>query len=160
MKLHNVQIIESGHQSTARLFELGLSFIYCKKMAHWPSLTTINFLLKRGFDDGKLGTDIKWEPCELTQNEYLQAIDVVMGGDSYKIDDKDFEWDIWFSESYKGMTVNERLWFFNLSDEFENCIKRKDENCAVGVLIRAKFTSEQAKETARSVLENPKYYGY
>ena len=99
MKLHWVQVIESGHQKTPRLFELGLSFQHCKKIAFWPSLNTMNDFLSRGHDDGELGTDIKWESCELTQDEYIDAIDAVMNGSNYKIDDKDVDWTTWINDN-------------------------------------------------------------
>jgi hypothetical protein len=70
MALHWIRIIESGHMSTQRLFELGLSFGVCKRKRRWPSLEAMNSFLRKGVDDGQLGTDIEWEACELTREDY------------------------------------------------------------------------------------------
>ena len=98
MPLHWIKIIESGHLSTRRLFELGLSFGICKRKRHWPSLETMNAFLKRGTDDGALATDIQWEPCELTQDEYRQAVTDFMDGLPFKIDAGFSEWEDWISK--------------------------------------------------------------
>jgi hypothetical protein len=98
MPLHNIKIIESGHFSTRRLFELGLSFGLCKRKQHWPSLETMNAFLKQGTDDGALATEIEWEPCELTQDEYRQAVANFMDGQTFKIDTGFLEWEDWISK--------------------------------------------------------------
>jgi hypothetical protein len=96
MALHWIKIIESGHMSTQRLFELGLSFGVCKRKQRWPSLKTMNSFLSRGADDGALGTDIQWEPCTLTQQDYEQAVTAFMRGEPFTMDTDERTWDDWF----------------------------------------------------------------
>jgi hypothetical protein len=98
MALHQVKIIESGHLSTQRLFELGLSFGVCKRKRHWPSLETMNSFLRGGTDDGELGTDIQWEPCELTQEDYECSVTAFMKGEIFKMDTGHASWEQWFTE--------------------------------------------------------------
>ena len=98
MAIHNVRIIESGHMSTERLFELGLSFGVCKSKRRWPSVETMNSFLRRGADDGALATDIEWEPCALTQQEYERAVTAFMKGEPFTMDTEHREWDGWFAE--------------------------------------------------------------
>jgi hypothetical protein len=98
MALHWVKIISSGHLSTQRLFELGLSFGVCKQKRRWPSLGTMNSFLIRGADDGALGTDIQWEPCTLTQQEYEQAVTAFMQSEPFTMDTEDRAWEEWFTQ--------------------------------------------------------------
>lgn len=98
MPLHYIKIIESGHLSTRRLFELGLSFGICKRKRHWPSLETINAFLKQGTDDGKLGTTIEWPPCELTLEEYQKSVVDFMDGQTFKMDVGYKDWEDWISK--------------------------------------------------------------
>jgi hypothetical protein len=98
MPLHYVKIIESGHMSTQRLFELGLSFGVCKRKCHWPSLETINSFLKQSTDDGKLGTTIEWPSCELTLQEYQQAVVAFMAGKQFKMDTEISDWEGWIEK--------------------------------------------------------------
>ena len=98
MAIHNVKIIESGHMTTQRLFELGLSFGVCKRKRRWPSLETMNTFLRRGSDDGVLGTHIEWEPCALTEQEYQEAVTAVMRSERFTIDTDHRTWDDWFAE--------------------------------------------------------------
>ena len=98
MAIQNVKIIESDHMSTERLFELGLSFGVCKRKRRWPSLDTMNDFLRRGADDGALGTDIQWEPCTLTQEEYERAVTAFMRGAPFTMDTDDRTWDDWFAQ--------------------------------------------------------------
>ena len=98
MDIHWVRIIESGHMSTVRLFELGLSFGVCKRMRRWPSLKTINSFLMSGVDDGALGTDIEWQPCELAQSDYEQAVSAFMAGESFTLDTEPTSWQVWFAQ--------------------------------------------------------------
>ena len=97
MTLHNVKIIESGHMSTERLFELGLSFGICKRKRRWPSLQTMNSFLREGSDDGALATDIKWELCELTQEDYERSVRAFMGEEDFRIDTDTRSWEDWFA---------------------------------------------------------------
>lgn len=98
MKIHTIRIIDDiGHQSTQRLFELGLSFGTCKQLRKWPSLYTMNTFLKAGVDEGELGTTIEWEPCELTSEEYQKALTGFMRNETYDIDETDENWEDWFA---------------------------------------------------------------
>jgi hypothetical protein len=94
--LHRVRIIEQGDLSTHRLFELSLGLATCRKMGKWPSLQTVNSLLSRGTDDGNLGTDIEWEPFEMTEPEYLALVRELMAAKQYTVDDSRLHWDEWF----------------------------------------------------------------
>jgi len=98
MALHWIKIIESGHMSTQRLFELGLSFGLCRRKGRWPSLETMNSFLRGGTDGGALGTDIEWEPCELTRQDYEQAVVALMKGEPFKMDADPRSWEDWFKE--------------------------------------------------------------
>ena len=104
MPLHWVKVIESGHLSTQRLFELGMSFGVCKRMRHWPSVETMNSFLAQGTDDGDLGTTVEWEPCQLRQDEYEQAVIAFMKGEPFKMDAGQRGWEDWF----EGMSKNAR----------------------------------------------------
>jgi hypothetical protein len=97
MPLHYIKIIDSGHKSTRGLFELGLSFGVCKRKRHWPSLETMNAFLKQGTDEGKLGTDIEWPSCELTQDEYHKSVVAFMDGATFKMDSESANWEDWFA---------------------------------------------------------------
>jgi hypothetical protein len=95
MAIHSVKIIESGHMSTVRFFELGVSFGICRSIGRWPSLDTMNAFLSTGSDDGALGTDIVWEPCVLTRAEYESAVASFMKGEPFSIDSVASTWDTW-----------------------------------------------------------------
>ena len=99
MALHSVRIIdELGHQSTQRLFELGLSFGACKRKRRWPSLDTMNSFLRGGTDEGESGTTIEWESCELSQQDYEAAVSAFMKGDSYQMDSGHQSWEEWLEK--------------------------------------------------------------
>ena len=102
MAIHWVRIIESGHQSTARLFDLVLSLRVCKRTRCWPSLQTINSFLARGNDDGNLGTDIEWEPGVISQVDYENALAVIMENGHYEIDDEPLNWEEWLTKNVAG----------------------------------------------------------
>ena len=97
MAIHNVNIIESGHMSTVRLFELGMSFGVCRRIGRWPSLETMNAFLTGGCDDGALGTDIVWDPCALTRADYESAVTSFMKGAPFSIDAVATDWETWIS---------------------------------------------------------------
>ena len=59
-----------------------------------------------------------------------------------------------------GMTVNERLVHFGLLADFDEAIAARDKAAAVAVLVRARFTPEQADYTASKVLSAPERYGH
>jgi hypothetical protein len=98
MALHWIRIIQSGHMSTQRLFELGLSFGVCKRNRRWPSLETMNSFLRKGTDDGQFVTDIEWEACELTQEDYERAVTTFMSGVPFEMDTSNRCWEEWFAE--------------------------------------------------------------
>jgi hypothetical protein len=109
MSIHWVKIIESGHLSTQRLFELGLSFALCRNKRRWPSLETMNSFLRGGTDGGALATDIEWEPCELTQTEYEHAVAGFMNGEAFTTDTASRSWEDWISEISDENPVNKRM---------------------------------------------------
>ena len=84
--------------STQRLFELGSSFGVCKRQCRWPSLVTMNSFLRQGTDDGVLATNVEWEPCELTQEQYECAVDAFMQGEPFQMDTAPTTWESWFAE--------------------------------------------------------------
>jgi hypothetical protein len=59
-----------------------------------------------------------------------------------------------------GMTVNERLCHFGLMDQFDSAAKSRNVPAMEQVLLQARFSATQAKETALAVASNPKRYGY
>lgn len=64
------------------------------------------------------------------------------------------------NESVGGMTVNERLFHYGLFESFDLAAKSRNFDALVHLLIQAKFSEEQAEQTARSLLDDPKRYGY
>jgi hypothetical protein len=63
-------------------------------------------------------------------------------------------------QSIEGMTVNERLCHFGLTDEYGEAIRSNSKGLAISVLERAKFTREQAEFTVQTTLADPKRYVY
>ena len=59
-----------------------------------------------------------------------------------------------------GMTVNERLFYFNLLEKFDSCIDSNNRELAIETLCEAQLSLEQAIETVSQIFENPKAYGY
>ena len=60
----------------------------------------------------------------------------------------------------KGMTVNEQLHTLDLSEAFARAVETRDLDECIEVLVNAKFSYEQATETATMVLADPAKYGY
>ena len=58
-----------------------------------------------------------------------------------------------------GMTVNERLSHFGLFEAFDSAVASRKLSAVVGVLLQAKLTDKQARETASAILKNPSHYG-
>lgn len=56
----------------------------------------------------------------------------------------------------EAMTVNERLSHFKLFDEFHRAVASRRLQDVVSVLKKAKLTTEQAQETAETILANPR----
>lgn len=63
-------------------------------------------------------------------------------------------------QSVNGMTVNERLFRYGLFEQFDAAARAKDVPAMVQVLLAAKFSEEQALQTATAVAANPKRYGF
>ena len=61
---------------------------------------------------------------------------------------------------FDGMTLNERLVVAGLMVEFEQAIKGKNLVKMIGLLKSVELTSEQAQDSARSIIENPERFGY
>lgn len=61
---------------------------------------------------------------------------------------------------FESMTVNERLSHFKLFDEFHRAVGTRRLQDVVSVLKKAKLTTEQAQETAETILANPRKYGF
>lgn len=58
------------------------------------------------------------------------------------------------------MTVNERLFHFGLFELFDDAARARDVPALVQVLVRAKLSEEQAMQTAKAVVADPRRYGY
>jgi hypothetical protein len=63
-------------------------------------------------------------------------------------------------QSVEGMTVNERLAHFGLFEPFDTAARSRDLTALVQVLLRARFSQEQAKQTAVALLADPARYGF
>jgi hypothetical protein len=63
-------------------------------------------------------------------------------------------------ESIEGMTVNERLWHFELFEKFDLAARNRDELKLIEILKEAKFSELQATETTMVLLSDPRKYGY
>ena len=60
----------------------------------------------------------------------------------------------------KGMTVNEGLWHYNLSDSFDEAVNARNKSRASDILILAGFTQKQATESVDTIFSTPEKYGY
>ena len=60
----------------------------------------------------------------------------------------------------KGMTVNERLYYFDRVDAWDRATRARDRDDMLAVLKRCQFTEEQRIETVDAVLADPKRYGF
>ena len=63
-------------------------------------------------------------------------------------------------QSLEAMTVNERLFKFTLMGQFDAAVIARDKKESIGVLLKARFTPEQANEIVSVIFQNPKKYGY
>jgi hypothetical protein len=59
-----------------------------------------------------------------------------------------------------GMTVNERLYHLRLMPGFDVAAKARNAPAMEKVLLQARFSMSQAKETALAVAANPEGFGY
>jgi hypothetical protein len=59
-----------------------------------------------------------------------------------------------------GMTVNERLYHLGLMAEFDAAAQSRNVPAMEQVLLLARFSMTQAKETALAVAANPERFGY
>ena len=64
----------------------------------WPSLETMNSFLRGGTDEGKLGTTVEWESCELSQQDYETTVAAFMESESYQMDSGQESWEEWFEK--------------------------------------------------------------
>lgn len=58
------------------------------------------------------------------------------------------------------MTVNERLFYFDLFDEFNAAVRSKQVMAVRQVLLKVKLTEQQAQVTALAALASPERYGF
>ena len=63
-------------------------------------------------------------------------------------------------QDLQGMTVNERLLVLGLLNEFDLAANRGDRTAIIALLLKARFTDEQARQTTDAILANPARYGY
>ena len=69
-------------------------------------------------------------------------------------------WEHRHVQPVEGMTVNERLFHFGLSHEFDKAARARDLESLAAVLGRAHLSPEQAQQCAEAVLAHPERYGY
>jgi len=60
----------------------------------------------------------------------------------------------------RGMTVNERLVTLGLITEFDRAAYARDRRALIAILVKARFTEEQARQTTGALLANPERYGF
>ena len=63
-------------------------------------------------------------------------------------------------DRFRGMTVNERLFEAGLFDEWDNAVGEKDALKLADILVRVSISPDEAKQTAATIHDNPKRYGY
>ena len=63
-------------------------------------------------------------------------------------------------EKIEGMTINERLWHFDLFEKFSAAARNRDNPKLVEILKEAKFSDLRANATATVLLSDPAKYGY
>jgi hypothetical protein len=59
-----------------------------------------------------------------------------------------------------GMTLNERLFHFDLFNEFDAAVRSKQFLAIRQVLFKVKVPEKQAQEIAEALLASPKKYGF
>ena len=60
----------------------------------------------------------------------------------------------------RGMTVNERLWYYDLSESFDRAINSRDKPRASDILILSGLTKKEATESVDLIFTTPDKYGY
>ena len=64
------------------------------------------------------------------------------------------------TESYSGMTVNERLFVSKLMDDFDAAARRRDRAQMISILVKVDLSENAAACTVDSLLATPEKYGY
>lgn len=59
-----------------------------------------------------------------------------------------------------GMTVNERLVVCGVIDKWDDAVRRRSSEEMIEALRSVALTEQQASQTADTVLQNPKKYGF
>jgi len=64
------------------------------------------------------------------------------------------------TESYAGMTVNERLFASTLMDDFDAAARRRDRAQMISILVRVDLSKKDAARSVDTILATPQRYGY
>ena len=64
------------------------------------------------------------------------------------------------TESYAGMTVNERLFVSKLMDAFDAAARRRDRAQMISILVRVDLSEKDAAWSVDTILATPQKYGY
>jgi hypothetical protein len=64
------------------------------------------------------------------------------------------------TESYAGMTVNERLFVSKLMDDFDAAARRRERAQMISILVRVDLSEKEAARSVDSILATPQKYGY
>jgi len=62
--------------------------------------------------------------------------------------------------NYAVMTVNERLFEAGLMDRFDEAAKSRDAEAMVRILMQVALTEKDARWSVKTILANPRRYGY
>lgn len=61
---------------------------------------------------------------------------------------------------FAGMTVNERLFALDLLPDFDQAALTRNKDELIKILLRARFSRQEALETTEALLLNPAKFGY
>ncbi len=61
---------------------------------------------------------------------------------------------------YMGMTLNQRLFHAGLTDRFDEAARNRDSATMTHILKSVALTEIEAHRTIRTILADPKKYGY
>lgn len=64
------------------------------------------------------------------------------------------------TQSYAGMTVNERLFVSKLMDDFDTAARRRDRAQMISILVRVDLSEKDAVWSVDTILATPQKYGY